>query len=245
MAARQIALVTGANTGLGKAIAESLAKDHGYHVVISSRDAAAGAAVASGLLRQGFSASSVLLDLESDESISQAVSLIQSQFGKLDVLVNNAGVNLEYIRSKDPMTSREVFTKTFQTNLIGPALLTDALLPLLKQAESPRVVFVSSNQASLTKSLDKSWYLYGLDIPAYKTSKAAVNMLAVTYSVKLEPVGGMCNSICLGGVNSKMSGFNKQAASPEQAAKKVVEMATLPKEGRTGTFEDTEGAFPW
>ncbi|GAW20537.1 hypothetical protein ANO14919_100450 [Xylariales sp. No.14919] len=245
MTRQQIALVTGANTGLGKAIAESLAKNHGYHVIISSRDPAAGAAVATSLVSQGFSASSVALDLETDESISNAVSSIRSQHGRLDVLVNNAGVNLEYIKPKDPITPRETFTKTFQANLIGPALLTDALLPLLEQVDSPRVVFVSSNQASLTKTLDKSWYLYGLDIPAYKTSKAAVNMLALTYSVKLESIGGMCNAISLGGVNTKMSGFHKDAETPENAAKKVVEMATLPKGGRTGTFEDTQGAFPW
>ncbi|KAI1272538.1 short chain dehydrogenase reductase [Xylaria sp. FL0933] len=245
MSDRQIALITGANGALGKAIAESLAKDHGYHVIISSRDPSAGVAVASALSSQGFSTSSVQLDLESDESISKVVSSIQSQHGKLDILVNNAGVNLEYIKPAEPLTPRETFTKTFQTNVIGPALLTDALLPLLKKAECPRVVFVSSNQASINKSLDKSWYLYGLDIPAYKTSKAAVNMLAVTFSVKLEAMGGMCNSVCLAGVNSKMSGFNKAAATPEDAAKKVVEMATLPKGGRTGTFEDAQGTFPW
>ncbi|KAI0478360.1 hypothetical protein F4859DRAFT_521210 [Xylaria cf. heliscus] len=241
----EIALVTGANTGLGKAIAESLARNWGYHVIIASRNPSAGTAVATGLMLEGFSASSVQLDLESDQSISRAVSFIQSQHGKLDVLVNNAGINIEYIKSKEPKTPRDIFTKTFQANLIGPALLTEACLSLLKQAETPRVVFVSSNTASMAKSLDKNWYLYGLDIPAYKTSKAAVNMLSITYSIKLEAMGGMCNSICLGGINSKMSGFNKAAAMPEDAAKKVVEMATLPKGGRTGTFEDVDGEFPW
>ncbi|KAI0437080.1 hypothetical protein F4803DRAFT_571331 [Xylaria telfairii] len=245
MTDRQIALITGANTGLGKAIAESLAREHGYHVIIASRNLNHGTVVATALLSEGFSAASVQLDLESDDSISKMVSFIQLQYGKLDVLVNNAGINIEYIKPKEPRTPREVFTKTFQTNLIGPALLTDACLPLLKQAETPRVIFVSSNTASMAKSLDKSWYLYGLDIPAYKTSKAAVNMLSITYSIKLEAMGGICNSISLGGVNSKMSGFNEAAATPDDAAKKVVEMATLLKGSRTGTFEDVEGAFPW
>ncbi|KAI0449486.1 hypothetical protein F5B21DRAFT_520166 [Xylaria acuta] len=173
------------------------------------------------------------------------VSFIRSQYGKLDVLVNNAGINVEYIKPKEPKAPGEVYTKTFQANLTGPALLTDACLPLLKQAKLLCVVFVSSNTASVIKSLDKNWYLYGLEIPAYKTGKAADNILSITYSIKLEAMGGICNSISLNGVSSNMSGFNEAAATPEDAAKKVVEMATLTRGGRTGTFKDIEGAFPW
>ncbi|VUC23494.1 unnamed protein product [Clonostachys rosea] len=238
-----VALITGANGGLGRAIAESLATKHGYHVIISSRNAAEGEAVAVSLRQRGFSASSVQLDLSSDESIHEAVKGIETAYGELHVLVNNAGVHLEI--TETDLSTRQLLNQTFQANTFGTAVLTEACLPLLLRADTPRIVFVSSRNGSISQSLDRNWPMYGVQHPAYKASKAALNMLAVRYVEKLEAVGGMVNMVCPGFVKSKMVGFHPDARSPEVAAEKVVEMATLEKGGPTGTFVDADGSVPW
>ncbi|KFA76911.1 hypothetical protein S40288_06186 [Stachybotrys chartarum IBT 40288] len=238
-----VALITGANGGLGKAIALSLAIEHGYHVIIGSRNAAEGEAVAASLQQRGHPASTVQVDLSSDKSIHDAIQKVKQVHGRLDVLVNNAAVHLEIAEAD--MSTRDVLTRTFQTNTIGTAILTEACLPLLCQAETPRVVFVSSRNGSIAQSLDKDWAWYGLDQPAYKASKAALNMLAVRYVAKLGGIGGMVNMVCPGFVKSKMVDFHPDAQPPEVAAKRVVEMATLAKGGPTGTFVDADGAVPW
>ncbi|CAG9992994.1 unnamed protein product [Clonostachys byssicola] len=229
-----VALITGANGGLGRAIAESLATEHGYHVVIGSRNAAEGEAVAVLLQQRGFSASNIQIDLLSDESIREAVKSVEAAHGELHVLVNNAGVHLEI--TETDLSTRQLLNQTFQVNTFGTTVLTEACLPLLLRADTPRIVFVSSRNGSISQSLDKDWPMYGVQHPAYKASKAALNMLAVRYVEKLEAVGGMVNM---------MVGFHPDARSPEVAAKKVVEMATLGKGGPTGTFIDANGPIPW
>jgi NAD(P)-dependent dehydrogenase (short-subunit alcohol dehydrogenase family) len=243
MAKTPIALITGANSGLGQAIAESLAIQHGYHVIIGSRNPADGEAVATSLRERGCSASNVQIDLLSDESIHKAVKEIEAGHSRLDALVNNAGVHLEI--SKTDLSTRDLLSRSFQANSIGPAILTEACLPLLSRAEAPRVVFVSSGHGSIAQALDKSWAWYGIAQPAYKASKAALNMLAVRYVIELEAIGGMVNMVCPGFVKTKMVGFHPDARSPEVAAEKVVELATLAKGGPTGTFVDANGVLPW
>ncbi|KAI1506341.1 hypothetical protein F5X99DRAFT_363893 [Biscogniauxia marginata] len=240
-----IALITGANGGLGKAIATILAERYGYHVIIGSRNAANGTAVADALRGRDLSASAVQLDLTSDESISAAVERIDEEYGRLDVLVNNAAVNLEFKRDNTGLSTRELFTQTLQANLVGPAILTDLCLPLLERAEVPRIVFVSSRMGSMEHNLDRDHILYGVPMPAYKASKAGVNALGISYMAKLEPVGGMVNMVCPGIVNTKMAGFDPNGRPPEVAAEKVVELATLGKGGPTGTFVDADGPVPW
>jgi NAD(P)-dependent dehydrogenase (short-subunit alcohol dehydrogenase family) len=147
-AAKTIALISGANQGVGRATAISLAKEHGYHVIVGSRNLASGEKVAKDIRSEGYTATAVQLELTSDNSIKAAVEKIENEFGVLDVLVNNAGILIDYVpgltdESKD-LTTRELFTKTFNTNVIGTACLTEACLPLLQRAELPRIVFVSS-----------------------------------------------------------------------------------------------------
>jgi NAD(P)-dependent dehydrogenase (short-subunit alcohol dehydrogenase family) len=238
-----IALITGANGGLGKAIAESLAEKHGYHVIIGARNPADGEAVAASLQQRGLAASHVQIDLTSDQSIIDAVKSLEQTHGKLDVLINNAGVHLEI--NQTGVLTRELLVRTFQANTFGPAVLTEACLPLLARAETPRIVFVSSGNGSITQALDKNWPLYGVEQPAYKASKAAINMLATRYVVRLAETGGMVNMVCPGFVSTKMVGFHPDARSPEVAAEKVVELATLAKGGCTGTFSDANGILPW
>ncbi|KAH8892682.1 NAD(P)-binding protein [Thozetella sp. PMI_491] len=247
-----IALVTGANRGIGKAVAIQLARDHGYHVVIGSRKLAAGEAVAAELQAAGHKASAVQLDLTSDDSMAAAVSTIESKFGRLDVLVNNAAVLLDKggsgFKEMPDLSTRELFEKTFQTNVIGTACLTELALPMLRKATSspgPRLVFVVSMMGSLKVATDPTTHHYALDYKAYDASKAAVNMLMINYARILKDVGGLVNSVCPGLVATAATGFTEWGTTAEVGAKRVVELATLGPGGPSGTFSDSRGEIAW
>ncbi|KAH8780999.1 putative short chain dehydrogenase family protein [Diaporthe sp. PMI_573] len=239
-----ITLVTGANSGIGEAVAHQLAKQPDHHVVIASRNPEAGAKVVANLVAAGHSASSVQLDLTSDESITKAVKQIQDTHGKLDILVNNAGGAVDQVPG---LTAREIFAQDFDLNVSGPAILTDALLPLLKKSAAPRVVFVSSSLASIGMSCDKSspWYDPGYEANGYGCSKAALNRLVGTYSRLLSGAGGRVNAVCPGLVKTKLTGYAEGGRTPEQGAKKIVEMALLGEDGPTATFSNEDGPLPW
>jgi NAD(P)-dependent dehydrogenase (short-subunit alcohol dehydrogenase family) len=243
-----IALVTGANKGIGRAVAIQLAKDHGYTVIIASRQIAAGEAVASELKSQGYQASSLQLDLASDESIINAVKTIDQQYGRLDVLVNNAGVLLDGEGPNRPkVITRELYDRTFTTNVAGPAVLTEALVPLLRKGHGgPRLVFVSTNMSSLANATNKDLIYYNLNSGAYNCSKAAVNMLALDYVRLLEDVSGHVNIVCPGFVKTDLTGNNPYAKTPEEGAEQVVKLATIGEDGPNGTFTSVaEGTIPW
>ncbi|KAH9893775.1 hypothetical protein F4778DRAFT_294978 [Xylariomycetidae sp. FL2044] len=239
-----ITLISGANTGLGLAIATRLAKEHGHHVIIGSRNADAGAQVASSLRAEGFAASSVQLDVDSDESIGAAAQAVEDEFGRLDVLVNNAGILLDL--GHDPkLPTRELFARTLSTNVSGTACLTEAVLPLLRRSELPRVVFVSSRMGSLAYSRDPAVPWYGVDYKAYDASKAAVHVLALNYARILADAGGRVNVVCPGLVNTNLGGGITSGTSPYVGATQAVKMATVGKDGPTATFTAQDGVMPW
>ncbi len=243
------AFISGANTGIGLAVATQLAKDHGYHVIIGSRKAAAGEEAATTLVAAGHSASSVQLDVSSDESIAAAASWVEREFGVLDVLINNAGVLLDYVpgvlEANKGLSTRELFTKTFSTNLIGVACLTEACLPLLRRSEVPRVIFVTSRMGSLAVTTDKSTPFYATDYKAYDCSKAALNMLMLNYARILEEDGAMVNAVCPGLVKTNLTNHTQWGSSTELGAQRIVELATATKGGPTATLSDREGSVPW
>ncbi|EMD66018.1 hypothetical protein COCSADRAFT_35949 [Bipolaris sorokiniana ND90Pr] len=243
MDTKPVALITGANRGLGRAVAEGLAERQ-YHVIIGSRNEAQAKEIESQILGRGWSASSVQLDLNSDESIHKAVSMIMKKHGKLDVLINNAAILLEY-EGVSEVSTRAAMLATFHTNVFGPAVLTSACIPLLRKTGAPRVVFVSSRKGSIANTLDKNWEYYGCSWPAYKASKAALNMLAANYTQELDGCGGMVNVVCPGTVSTQMVNFDPYGQSPESAAGKVIEMATIEKGGPTGTWTDHSGTVRW
>ncbi|GKT91478.1 short-chain dehydrogenase family protein [Colletotrichum tofieldiae] len=239
-----IALVTGGNAGIGEAVVRQLANTPDFHVIIGSRNAESGSKLADSLNQEGLSASSIQLDLVSDESILKAVEHISNTHGKLDVLVNNAGILIDL--SPDAFTStRDLFRKTFETNVFGTAVLSEAALSLLLKAEYPRIVFVSSVMGSLEASLDKKTPFYNIDYKAYDASKAAVNILAANYARLLKDAGGASNAVCPGLVRTKLTGYNDYGAPVEVGAKRIVELATAGPEGPTGTFSNREGPIPW
>lgn len=238
-----ITLVSGANGGIGLATATRLAKEHGHHVIVGSRNADAGAKVASELQAEGYAASSVQLDLDSDASIFAAAKSIELKFGRLDVLINNAGILIDHIPGQ---TSRDMFTKTFSTNVIGTACLTEAMLHLLRKSTLPRIVFVSSRMGSLKVSTDATTPWYPMDYKAYDSSKAAISMLAINYNRILSDVGGRVNLACPGLVATNLSSFVKAYGGPPYlGAQRIVELATMDKNGPTETFSDKDGEISW
>ncbi|KAJ9633231.1 uncharacterized protein PV06_00930 [Exophiala oligosperma] len=241
-----VVLISGANQGIGLAAAKILAVKHKYHVVIGSRNVAAGEAAAKTISSEGGSASRVQLDLTSDDTIATTVKYISDTYGRLDVLINNGGVLMD-VDHASHLSTRELFTRTFNTNVIGTACLTEACLPLLRKSSShPRIVFVSSTMGSLKVATDKDAMFYSMDFKAYDSSKAAFNMLALNYARMLSDVGGLVNCVCPGVVQTNLTSYNQENGhTPEVGAKRIVELATLPKGGETATFSDMNGPIPW
>lgn len=236
-------LVTGANQGIGLAVATKLSKEYGHHAIVGSREAAAGAKVASALKAEGYEASSVQLDLNSDASITAVANFIDERFGRLDVLINNAGILLD---GKDMIRStRALFEETMNTNVVGTACLTEAVLPLLHKSAHPRIVFVSSIMGSIGLSTDATKPWYAIDYKAYDASKAAENMLAVNYARILRNVGGLVNVACPGLVKTNLTQY-RFGSSTEEGARRIVELATLMDDGPTATFSSTDQpSIPW
>lgn len=238
-----IALVTGANQGIGLAIATMLAKEHGHHVIVASRNAAAGAKVAESLRAEGHKASNIQLDLTSESSINAAATSIEADFGHLDVLVNNAGILLD---TKNPNQGfHDLLTETFATNVIGTALVTEAMIPLLRASSLPRLVFVSSIMGSLHQATVRDTPFFSIDYKVYDASKAAINMLALNYARNLEDVGARVNIVCPGLVSTNLTGYMQWGSTPEVGAKRIVEMAIVDKDGPTATFSDRNGLIAW
>ncbi|KUJ11710.1 short chain dehydrogenase [Mollisia scopiformis] len=241
---KTIALISGANQGIGAAAALRLAKEHNYHVIIGSRNIENGEKVANQIKSEGFSADTVQLDLQSDESIAAATTYLAKTYGHLDVLVNNAGI----LYDRRELTTRELFDVTLSTNVTGTACLTESLLPLLrKSAQRPRVLFVSSRMGSLAESLDSSRPWYATDYKAYDASKAAVNILTANYSRILANKEARVNSVCPGLVATNLTGYIAYGTTTEIGAQRIVELATLTGKDSdvTGTFSDKDGSISW
>jgi len=165
------------------------------------------------------------------------------------VLVNNAGILLDgkarATEGQEGLSTRELFNQTFSTNLVGAACLTEACLPLLRTAELPRLIFVSSRMGSLSEATNKSTPFYSTDYKAYDSSKAALNMLALNYARILDGDGGMVNAVCPGLVKTKLTNHHPYGISTEMGARRIVELATALKGGPTATFSDQDGSIPW
>ncbi len=234
-----LALITGANKGLGLETARQLAA-LGYTVLLGARKQAEGQAAAATI---GPQAHFLPLDMASPASIQAAAQSIATQFGRLDVLVNNAGIGPDngIKPSEAPM---ELIRQTFETNVFGLVHLTQALLPLLRQSPHGRIVNVSSVLGSLTVNSDPNadlgpWRSFG-----YNGSKAAVNMFTATLAAELKSTPIKVNSAHPGWVKTDLGG---QAAPLEvvDGAKTSVRLATLPDDGPTGGFFHFDDTLPW
>jgi NAD(P)-dependent dehydrogenase (short-subunit alcohol dehydrogenase family) len=245
----KIALVTGANKGLGFATARELGRS-GAKVLVAARDRAAGESAVSQLRAEGVDAENLALDVTDPASVKAAADEVARRHGRLDVLVNNAGVLPEATMADqvDGPIDAAMFRVTLETNLFGAVAVTQALLPLLRASQAGRIVNVSSTMGSLNDQADPGSPYYGLVLPAYQTSKAALNSVTIGLSKALADSNIKVNSVCPGWVQTDLGGdANKAAAplTPEQASKVVARTALLDDDGPSGTFIDANGTVPW
>ena len=241
---KRVALITGANKGIGLEIARQLGRDHGMTVLVGARDEGRGRAAVEHLTAQGIDARPLWLDVTDLASVRAAARQIEQDFGgKLDVLVNNAGVALDYLLPSQ--ADLEKFKATYEINVFGPFAVTQAMLPLLRRSPAGRVVNVSSSLGSLALNSDPAWAYAAVKPLAYNSSKAALSMQTIIFAAELVAEGSpiKVNSACPGSVVTEMNPHGQRTV--EQGAQEPVRLATLPADGPTGRFFDEDGPVPW
>jgi NAD(P)-dependent dehydrogenase (short-subunit alcohol dehydrogenase family) len=240
-----IALITGANKGIGLETARQLAAQ-GIHVLIGARDAANGEAAAQKLQAEGYKADFIALDVSHEASVKQAAQTVTDRYGKIDILVNNAGIHPEYgqgIFSFEQM-SLDLMMQIYQTNVFGPFMMIQAFLPLLRQSAAGRIVNTSSSVGSLTEQSNPESPYYPVNTAGYNSSKTALNALTVQLAKQLTGTNIKVNSACPGWVQTDMG----SAAAPrtvEEGARIIIQLATLPNDGPNGGFFNEAGAINW
>jgi NAD(P)-dependent dehydrogenase (short-subunit alcohol dehydrogenase family) len=238
-----IALVTGANKGIGKQTARLLCAA-GYTVYLGARDAELGRRAADDLStgQPGAEVRYVALDVTDDGSVSAAADRIGTEAGRLDLLVNNAGISLERGRPASALTAGEL-RDTFEVNVFGAVRVTHAMLPLLRRSGQARVVNVSSELGSVRLLADPGRPEMFPDLLAYCSSKAALNAVTVMYANELRAAGITVNAVSPGFCATDLNG-NRGHLTATQGAEVVVQAATGAPPA-TGTFLTSEGVTPW
>jgi NAD(P)-dependent dehydrogenase (short-subunit alcohol dehydrogenase family) len=239
---KQIALVTGANKGIGFEVARQLGRA-GLIVLLGARDATAGEEAAATLRTEKLDVRFVHLDVTRPESIEAAATGIEGQFQRLDVLVNNAGINDPADgppSAADPAAVRRVM----ETNFLGTFLVTRAMLPLLRKAAAARIVNVSSGLGSLGLNGDPEWIYATHKLLGYSASKAALNMLTVHLAYELRETTIKVNSADPGYTATALNG-HRGTQTVEEGTVEAVRLALLPSNGPSGGFFDAAGRRPW
>jgi NAD(P)-dependent dehydrogenase (short-subunit alcohol dehydrogenase family) len=228
-----VALVTGANKGIGYETARLLGH-RGATVLLAARDPGRGQAAASAL-----GATWVRLDVTDPASIEAAAKWIDESYGRLDVLVNNAGIAVDFGVAPDRLPP-ELLRQTYEVNVFGTAAVTNAMLPLLRRSAAGRIVNMSSSLGSLTRASIP-------DMPvllSYNSSKAALNALTVQYANLLRDTAIKVNSGCPGFCATDLNGHSGHRTAAQGAAI-ALRLATLPDDGPTGGFFEDDGPVPW
>jgi len=240
---RTIALITGANKGIGYEIAVGLGA-LGWRVGVGARDDRRREDAVEKLRADGVDAFGVPLDVTDDASVTAAARLVEEHAGRLDVLVNNAAITGSVPQEPtrvDPATIRTVV----ETNVIGVVRVTNAMLPLLRRSPSPRIVNMSSGVGSLTRqSGTAAEQTTGPVSVAYAPSKTFLNAVTLQYARELAGTGILINAGCPGYVATDLNGF-RGVRTPAQGAAIAVKLATLPDGGPTGGFFEDAGVVPW
>jgi NAD(P)-dependent dehydrogenase (short-subunit alcohol dehydrogenase family) len=245
MSEQKVALISGANKGLGLETARQLGK-LGYAVLLGSRDALRGEVAARLLREEGIDAKVVKLDVTRQADIDAAAAMVEAEFGKLDVLVNNAGVMIEkgWTKNTTSETTMENLRATFEANLFAVFALTKALLPMLKLSEAGRIVNVSSILGSVSLQATKGSPTYSTKLFAYNASKAALNVLTISLAHELRGTKIKVNSAHPGWVKTDLGG-EAAPMSVVDGAKTEVELATLGEDGPTGGFFHNGKEIAW
>ena len=239
---KRIALVTGANKGIGYETARQLASQ-GITVLIGARDEQRGKEAAAKLRGEDLDVQFLRLDINDQTTHEAARRFIEDNFGKLDILVNNAAVALD-MGQKPSEVDMQTLRKTFDTNFFGVISVTQALLPLIRKSEAGRIVNVSSGLGSLTQHSDPSWEFYPVKILAYNASKTALNAFTVMLAHELKDTAIKVNSADPGFTATDMND-HRGYKTVEQGASVITQLATLPADGATGSYFDNKGVLPW
>ena len=238
-----IALVTGGNKGIGREIAAQLAQ-LGHTVIIGARSLERGEETAAELRAAGGRVTAVTLDIPA--SAGAAADKVAAQYGRLDALINNAGISHQPgadFAGQIPRTADiDHIRYVFDTNVFGVIRVTSAFLPLLRKSSSPRIVNVSSSAGSLAAISD-----FGNTDPialGYVPSKTALTAVTMMYARDLESENILVNAVCPGFVATDLNG-HRGLLTPVEGARSAVTMSTIPADGPTGTFTDINGPVAW
>jgi NAD(P)-dependent dehydrogenase (short-subunit alcohol dehydrogenase family) len=251
---KPVALVTGANKGIGLQIAKDLAA-HGFTVLVGSRNIERGEAAAKSV---GADALALQLDVTNQASIAAGAERIRKEFGRLDVLVNNAGIahagtpgksagkSLEELVNlgRASIASLDEVRAVFETNVFGVIAVTQAMLPLLREAPAARIVNVSSSAGSLTLNTDPANPRRSIFGIVYSASKTALNAVTVAFALDLKSTGIKVNAACPGFTATDLNNF-QGTRTVKQGAREAVRLALLDANGPTGTLSDDNGPVPW
>jgi NAD(P)-dependent dehydrogenase (short-subunit alcohol dehydrogenase family) len=237
---KKTALVTGANKGIGYEIAVGLSR-LGFRVGVGARDAGRREEAVARLQAEGHDVFGVALDVTDDASVAAAAAQLEEQ-GGLDVLVNNAAITGGMPQEPTKVTGDQLL-EVVDTNVVGVIRVTNAMLPMLRRAPSPRIVNVSSTVGSLTLQTAQADAV-GPISAAYSPTKSYLNAVTIQYAKELAGTNVLINAGCPGYVATDLNNF-QGFRTPEQGAAVFLELATLPDGGPSGTFRDETGIQPW
>lgn len=239
----------GANAGIGYAAVKVLVTaSEKYHVILASRSPEKGAAASKEIQAAGIKGaiSTITLDVTDEKSIAAATQKIETDHGRLDVLINNAGIS-----GNDESLKRSL-EKSFNTNVIGPALMTEAFTPLLLKYPKPYLLHISSAMGSITRAGDPSRFEYGFDAQPYRMSKAALNMMTMQGSKVLGPQGIKVFAVCPGFVVSNIRGTSEEARTvggaagdPMVSGQTVLRILEGERDADVGKFLSKDEVYPW
>jgi NAD(P)-dependent dehydrogenase (short-subunit alcohol dehydrogenase family) len=229
-----ITLITGANKGLGYETARRLV-DLGHTVLAGARDPQHGTKAANEL-----GATFIQIDPTDDDSVQAAAAWVRDEYGHLDVLINNAGTAAPRVGAEE--LTADAAMEGFGINVFGPIRVTHAFLPLLRAAEQPRIVNVSSGVGSFHRILQPGTVENAVTLPVYPATKAALTMLTVQYARALP--GILVNAADPGFTRTDFNN-HRGTQTVTEGTDAIVRLATLPPDGPTGTFQDRHGTVPW
>jgi len=233
---KRVAVVTGANRGIGLEICRQLARRGGVRVVLTARDQTKGKAAAGQLRDEGLEVDFHELDVTSEKSVETLAGWLEGTCKRCDILVNNAGILADPRGSRFLDSRPETYRQTLDTNVFGPLLLSQALVPIMKRSRYGRIVNISSGQGQLLEM--------GAGTPAYRISKTALNALTRVLAAELKGSGILVNSMCPGWVKTDMGGPGAPR-TVQQGADTAVWVATLPDDGPTGGFFRDRKTIAW
>jgi NAD(P)-dependent dehydrogenase (short-subunit alcohol dehydrogenase family) len=243
---KKIALITGANKGLGFETARQLGKE-GVSIIAAARNKEKGVDAVNKLKEEGIDAEFLQLDVDKDADIQFAFSFINEKYGKLDILINNAGIQVDGAGWGDNTSTtikEEALRQTMDTNFFNVVKLTNTLLPLIKKSEAGRIVNLSSILGSLEYHSDAQSPIYGSKLFAYNTSKSALNSYTIHLAAALADSNVKVNSVHPGWVKTDM-GTEAAPMEINDGVKTSVAMALLENDGPSGKFVHLDSELPW